>query len=222
MAKRRDNSEFAVIGLGRFGASVAQTLTERGNTVLGIDRNMQIVQELAEELTQTVALDATDEDALRAVDIALYPVVVVGIGEDFESKLLTTLALKSLGVKRIICTASNERERTILLKIGADQIVLPEYDSGRRLALGLAMPAMLDHLTLGRGYSISEAQLPADFVGKTVHDADLRIEYGLTLVAIKRGEEVIISPPASLVYQAGDQLVVIGKLQDLDRFSESA
>lgn len=221
MAKRQTNSEYAVIGLGRFGSSVAQTLAERGLTVLGIDRNMQVVQDLAEDLTQTVALDATDEDALRAVDITLYPVVIVGIGDDFQSKLLTTLALKSVGVKRVICTASNEREKSIMLKIGADEVVLPEYDSGRRLALGLAIPTLLDHLPLGRGHSISEVQVPAAFLGKTVHDADLRIGFSLTLVAIKRGEQVIISPPVDEIYKPGDLLIVIGKIEDLDRLSET-
>jgi len=222
MAKHQNKSEFAVIGLGRFGASVAQTLTDRGFTVLGIDRNMRVVQELADAITQTVALDATDEDALRAVDIAIYRTVIVAIGADFQSKMLTTLALKSVGVKRLICTASNEREKVILLKIGADEVVLPEYDSGRRLALGLAMPTLLDNLPLGRGYSISEVQLPAAFVSKTVRDTDLRIVFGLTLVAIKRGEDVLISPSADEIYKQGDQLVVIGKIEDLDRLSESA
>jgi len=222
MAKHQNKSEFAVIGLGRFGASVAQTLTDRGFTVLGIDRNMRVVLELADEITQTVALDATDEDALRAVDIAIYRTVIVAIGADFQSKMLTTLALKSVGVKRLICTASNEREKVILLKIGADEVVLPEYDSGRRLALGLAMPTLLDNLPLGRGYSISEVQLPAAFVSKMVRDTDLRIVFGLTLVAIKRGEDVLISPSADEIYKQGDQLVVIGKIEDLDRLSESA
>lgn len=217
MAKQTSKSEFAVIGLGRFGSSVANTLVERDFTVLGIDQNMRIVQDLADELTQTVSLDATDEDALRAVDIAFYPTVIVAIGEDFQSKLLTTIGLKSLGVKRVICTASDEREKNILLKIGADQVVMPEYDSGRRLALGLAMPSLLDHLQLGRGYSISDIQLPTSFVGQTVRDKDLRAGFGLTLVAIRRGDEVLISPSADAVYQAGDQLIVIGKVEDLDR-----
>lgn len=220
MAKQTSKSEFAVIGLGRFGSSVAHTLVERDFTVLGIDQNMRIVQDLADELTQTVSFDATDEDALRAVDIAYYSTVIVAIGEDFQSKLLTTIALKSMEVKRVICTASNEREKNILLKIGADQVVMPEYDSGRRLALGLAMPSLLDHLQLGRGYSISDIQLPASFIGQTVRDKDLRVEFGLTLVAIRRGDDVLISPSADATYQAGDQLIVIGKVEDLDRLSE--
>lgn len=221
MAKRQRNSEFAVIGLGRFGTSVARTLTERGFTVLGIDRERRVIQDLADEIAQTVALDSTDEDALRAVDISLYPTVIIGIGDDFESKLLTTLALKSIGVQRVICSASNEREKTILLKIGADEVVMPEFDSGRRLALGLAMPTILEQLPLGRGYSISDVEAPESFVGKTVRDTDLRIAFGLTLVAIKRGENLLVSPSADESYQSGDQMIIIGKIEDLDRLGES-
>lgn len=222
MAKKQNKSEYAVIGLGRFGTSVARTLVERDATVLGIDRDIKRVQELADELTQTVAFDTTDEDALRAVDIALYAAVIVAIGDDFQSKLLTTLALKSVGVKRVICIASDERERSILLKVGADEVVMPEFDSGKRLALSLVMPSLLERLALGRGYSISELTAPNSFVGKTVQASDVRVAFGLTLVAIKRGDDVLISPPADRVYQPGDQLVVIGKIEDLDRLSELA
>lgn len=220
MAKRKNNSEFAVIGLGRFGRSVAQTLVERGFDVLGIDREMRIVQELADEITQTVALDSTDEDALRAVDIAIYPTVIVGIGDDFQSKLLTTLALKSLGIKRVICSASNEREKLILHKVGADEVVMPEFDSGRRLANSLAMPSLLDQLVLGYGYSINDIQVPLSFIGKTVRETDLRIAFGLTLIAIRRGEKILISPSSEEVYQEGDALIVIGRIEDLNRLSE--
>jgi len=214
------DSEFSVIGLGQFGISVARTLTEQGYTVLGIDRNMSVVQQFVDDMAQTVALDSTDEDALRAVDIALFPVVVVAIENDFHNKLLTTLALKSVGAKRVICTASDEQEKIILLKIGADEVVMPEFDSGRRLALGLAMPSLLDHLPLGRGYSISDVQIPPSFIGKTVQDKDLRLEYGWTLIAIRRGDEVIISPAADAVFQKDDQLIVIGRVEDLDRLGE--
>lgn len=220
MAKQNGKQEYAVIGLGRFGTSVALALAQRGNTVLGIDRNMRIVQELADELTQTVSLDSSDEEALTAVDIALYPVVIVSIGADFQAKLLTTLALKSLGVKRVICTASNEREKNILVKIGADQVVMPEIDSGRRLALSLAMPTLMDQLALGKGYTISDIQVPPSFVGKTVLETDVRRTYGLTLIALRRGEDVVVSPAANEVYQQADRMILIGKVDDLNRLSQ--
>lgn len=217
MAKHNSQTELAVIGLGRFGAAVALTLMEHHYTVLGIDRNIRIVQDLADELTQTVSLDSTDEDALKAVDIGIYPTVICAMTGDLQSSILCTIALKNLGVKRVICTATNEREKSILLKIGADQVVLPEYDAGRRLAQALAMPTLLDQLPLGRGYAIQDVQLPASFVGHTVHELDLRRDFGLTLIAIRRKEEVLVSPPSDQIYERGDTLVIIGKIQDLER-----
>jgi trk system potassium uptake protein len=120
MAKQKSKTEFAIIGLDRFGSAVALTLLERNYTVLGIDRNMRVVQDYADEITQTVSLDPTDEDALRAVDIGLYPTVICSMMSDFQARILCTIALKNLGVTRVICTAANEREKSILLKIGAD------------------------------------------------------------------------------------------------------
>jgi trk system potassium uptake protein TrkA len=113
---------------------VALALAEQGYSVLGIDRDRDLVQRLADDLTQTVALDATDDDALRAVDITSFETVVVAIGTDFESNLMATTALKALGVRTVICKALTERQQTILLRVGADRVVLPEYEAGRRLA----------------------------------------------------------------------------------------
>ncbi len=127
MARRNSKPDIAVIGLGRFGSSLALTLAASGCKVLGIDRDQTIVQHLADDLTQTVALDATDENALRAIDITAFDTVVVAIGADFESDLMATVALKSLGVRRVICKALTERQKSILLKVGADQVVLPEH-----------------------------------------------------------------------------------------------
>ncbi|MFN3373900.1 MAG: potassium channel family protein, partial [Chloroflexus sp.] len=140
MARKPSRLEFAVIGLGRFGRSVALNLIERGHTVLGIDRDPNIVQQLADRMTQVVALDSTNEDALRAVDILSFDTVVVAIGSQFEANLMTTVALKQLGVKRVVCKALNERQQYILTRVGADMVVLPEHEAGARLAWQLSEP----------------------------------------------------------------------------------
>ncbi len=218
---KKKKSEFAVIGLGRFGRAVALTLAERGLTVVGIDHDPLVVQDLSEDITQTIALDATDEDALRAVDIQLYETVVVALEGNFESKLLTTLTLKGLGVKRVICTATSERERTILLKIGADQVVMPEYDSGRRLALTLALPTLVGDLSLGARHSLSIVEIPAAFVGQSLQAIDLQGSYHLILLALKRGDELIVAPAADLRFMSGDQLILVGQSSDLGRLGEA-
>lgn len=222
MARRNPKPEFAVIGLGRFGGSLALALTERGCNVLGIDLDRNVVQTIADEITQAVALDSTDEGALKAVDIRSFDTVIVAIGTDFEANLLTTLALKGMGVRHVICKALSQRHRTALLAVGADQVVLPEHDSARRLATNLTMPRLFDQLALSNDYSFSELWLPASIVGQTLRDADLRTRFGVTVVAVKRGDELIVSPPADVVFAQGDLLAVIGRNDAIARLSELA
>ncbi len=216
---RNNQPEFAVIGLGRFGSSLALTLVARGYTVVGIDRDRALVQQFADELTQTMALDATDEDALRAIDIASFDTVVVAIGADFESNLMATVALKSLGVRRVVCKALSERQQAILLKVGADRVVLPEYEAGQRLAYSLTMPLLLDQLVLDADHTITELRTPASFVGRSLRQVDLRGRFAITLLAIKRNEELLISPSADVIMQEADLLVVIGSNANLDRLA---
>ena len=220
MRRRNQQPEFAVIGLGRFGSSLALTLVQRGYTVLGIDRSRDLVQGLADELTQAVSLDATDEDALRAIDIASFDTVVVAIGADFESNLMATVALKSLGVRRVVCKALSQRQKDILLKVGADRVVLPEHEAGQRLAYSLTMPLLLDHLALDANYTITEFHAPASITGRTLREADLRGRFAVTLLAVKRGAELLISPPSDLTIEADDLLVVIGGDANLARLAE--
>lgn len=220
MARRVPRPEFAVIGLGRFGRGVAQTLMSRGYTVLGIDRDREVVQQLADELTQTVALDSTDEDALRAVDITSYDTVIVGIGTDFESSLLTTVALKGIGVRRVVCKALSERQQAILLKVGADQVILPEHEAGQRLAYMLTTPLMLDQLPLGAEHSITELRIPPGFVGKTLRALKDRDPLQVAVVALKRNDQVIIAPSHDNVLGPDDILVIIGPNDQVARFAD--
>lgn len=217
---RNHQHEFAVIGLGRFGASVALTLMQNGHTVLGIDGNADIVQRLADQITQTVALDASDENALRAVGIQAFETVIVSIGSNFEANLLTTAALKTIGVKHVICKALTERQRDILLKIGADRVILPEYEAGRRLAEELTVPGMLDHIMLGKEHCVSEMQVPSSLVGRSLAEANLRQRYGLTLLAVKHGERLTPLPNSAHTFTAEDLLVLVGSTRALHEFSE--
>jgi trk system potassium uptake protein TrkA len=214
-----NRDEFAVIGLGRFGSSLARTLVSRGASVLGIDRSPEPVQELADELTQTVVLDATNEAALREVDIAAFSTVIVAIGSNFEANLLTTVALRELGVNNIICKALNLRQRDILLKVGANRVVLPEYEAGYRLALELTIPGMLGQIDLGPGYTISEIKTPGRIANQPLNRSDFA-KRNLNVLAVKRGDHLIVSPSQDFVPQTEDVLVVLGKLADVERCAE--
>jgi trk system potassium uptake protein TrkA len=220
MARRNARPEFAVIGLGRFGRGVALTLVRRGFTVLGIDHDRQIVQDMADELTQTVALDSTDEDALRALDITSFDTVIVAIGQDFENNVLTTVALKSLGVRKVVCKALTERQQAVLLKVGADRVILPEHEAGQRLAHLLTAPLLLEQLPVGTQHSVIEFQTPPSFVGRTLHEANLRARWGVTLLAVKRDAGVIVAPSTDFVFDRNDILVAIGTNEQTEALVE--
>jgi trk system potassium uptake protein TrkA len=221
MARRNGKQqEYAVIGLGRFGTSLATTLVERGYYVLGIDRDPEIVQRIADSITQAVVLDSTDENALRAVDITAFEKVVVSIGHNFECNLMTTVALKSLGVRNVVCKARTQQHHDILLRVGADHVVLPEHDAGRRLAHVLSGPGVLDQLELEPGFSLTELRVPQSMVGHSLLESNLRRRCGVTVLLVKRGSSLTVTPEPNYVFQPDDLLVVIGSDDDLSRLHE--
>ncbi len=218
MAPKNGSSEFAVIGLGRFGSAVALNLIKRGFTVLGIDRDPAIVQSLADRVPQIVALDSTNEEALRAVDITSFDTVVVAIGTNFEANLMTTVTVKGMGVRHVVCKAVSERQQQILLRVGADRVVLPEHEAGARLAWRLAEPQVLDHLELGSGFSVAEIPVPNWLVGQSLMISGLRKRFGINLLAIKRDGEMIVTPSADTVFARDDMLLVIGGDTSISKF----
>ncbi|QYK53703.1 MAG: TrkA family potassium uptake protein [Fimbriimonadaceae bacterium] len=213
------DQEFAVIGLGRFGTSVAKTLVESGHTVLGIDSDVSLVQRYSHMITQTVALDSTDEEALKEIDIQSYDTVIVAIGTNFEANLMTTVALKSLGIKTVVCKATTEIQRNILKRVGADRIVLPEFEAGERLAMMITSPTVVSQMVLCPGTRISEVLVPKAFVDKNLDDADIPGRFNLSVVAIQRGTTVMPNPKKSTILRAGDMLVVIGPHDAVQKLS---
>jgi trk system potassium uptake protein TrkA len=207
--------QFAVIGLGRFGSSVATTLHEMGYEVLAVDSNEELVQKMADHVTQAVQADARDEDALKALGIRNFDVVVVAIGSDIQASILITLMLKEMGVKQVIAKTLSEMHSKVLQKIGADKVVFPERDMGARLAHSLGSTNVLDYIELSPKYSIVEVVVPVWFVGKTLSQAEFRARHGVNVVAIRRGKEIIVSPGADCVLVAGDILVAVGANENL-------
>ncbi len=220
MFGRQKKAEFAVIGLGRFGRGVVKMLKEKGFTVLGVDRDPERVQHISEICTQAVVIDSTNEDALRALDIASFDTVVVAIGSDFESNLITTVALKALGVRRVICKALSTRQKEILLRVGADEVIQPEADAGRRLGLELASPNLLDQISLGDEHSVLEVRIPASMVGKTLVELDFRNRYNAAVVAVKHEKSVTVAPGGDIVLLPNDVIVVIGRTTEITHLAE--
>ena len=211
------NKQFVIIGLGRFGSSVARTLSDLGNDVLAIDKDEDIVQEISDEVTHAVQLDATDENALRSLGIRNFDVAVVTIGDNIQASIMATLLVKELGVKYIIAKAQSDLHSKVLYKIGADRVVLPEKEMGIRVAHNLVSTNILDYIELSPDYSVIEIQASENWSGKTLSDLGLRSKYGINIMAIKRGDDVNISPLAEDIIEADDIIVAIGSGEDLSR-----
>lgn len=214
--------QYAVIGLGRFGTSVARTLYDLEYEVLGIDANEDKVQDAVEFVTHAVTADSTEENALRALGIRNFDVVVVAIGADIQGSILTTLILKEQGVKHIVAKAQNELHGKVLSKIGADKVVYPERDSGVRVAHNLISPNILDYIELSPEYSMAEIIASEKMVGKSLQEVDIRRKYRCNVMAIKSNGKINISPLANDRIQSGDVLVVIGKNEDLQELEEES
>jgi trk system potassium uptake protein len=214
--------QFAVIGLGRFGGSVARALCEMGYEVLVVDKNEQRIQDFSNIATHAVVADTTDEEALNALGIRNFDIVVVAIGEDIQSSILTTLILKEMDVQKVVVKARNALHGKVLYKIGADKVVYPERDMGIRVVHSLISPNILDIIELADDYSIVERHAGEFFGGKTLKDLDIRAKFGCNVMAIKSGDRINIAPLASDRINEGDILVVIGHNDDLQRLEEKA
>jgi trk system potassium uptake protein TrkA len=211
--------QFAVIGLGRFGSSLAATLAKLGAEVLAIDMDEERVRALVPVVTQAVQADATDEDALKDLGIRNFDVVVVAM-KAFEPSLLVTLYLKQNGVQRVVVKAASEVHGKILEKIGADTIIFPEKDMGERLAFSLISGSVIDHIELSPDYSVVEIVVTGALAGRTLRDLNLRNRMGLTVVAIKREEDVnvFVSPDEPL--REKDVLVAVGPNEGVQKLNK--
>ncbi|AEF94062.1 TrkA-N domain protein [Desulfotomaculum nigrificans CO-1-SRB] len=210
--------QFAVIGLGRFGSSVATTLAKMGYEVLAIDVDEERVNDIVEEVTHAVQVDALDEHALKAVGIRNFDVVVVAIGQEVQASILVTVMLKEMGVAKVVAKAQNALHGKVLERVGADKVVFPERDMGVKVAHALVSKNIMDQISLSPEYSLVEMAAPPQFVDKTLEQSGARNKFGLSILAIRRGKEMIISPGASQVIKEGDVLVVIGKSEKLQKF----
>lgn len=217
---RRDpvKKDFAVIGLGRFGGSICRTLSEQGKEVLAIDKSEERVNEFSMIASHAIVGDATDETVLRGIGIRNFDHVVVAIGEDIQSSILATLILKELGVRHLTVKAQNDYHEKVLRKIGADEVVHPERDMGIRIANKMTSNNVLDYLELSDQYSIIEFVANENMSEHTLLELDIRRKYGITIVAIKRDKEIIVSPQAKENIHKGDVLIAIGDVDNLEKF----
>ncbi|MCL4424016.1 MAG: TrkA family potassium uptake protein [Firmicutes bacterium] len=212
--------QFVVIGLGRFGSSVAKTLHAMGYEVLGVDNHSDRIQGAASYLTHVVQADATDEEVLKNLGIRNFDCAVVSIGEDIQASILVTVLLKEMGIKYVVAKALNDLHAKVLSKIGADRIVFPEREMGARVAHNLVSSHVLDYIQLSPDHNIVEVEASPDWNGKTLRHLNFRSRFGVNVLAIKRGKQINVSPTADDVVMAGDILVVVGETDNLRRLEE--
>lgn len=215
--KNKDiENEFAIIGLGRFGGSLARRLEALGHNVLGIEIDPHTAKVFSDEITETVILDATDEDALRQVDVAAFRTVVVAVSGNFEANALITSTLKNMGIPHVICVSNSNRHREILLRIGADRVILPNEESGYQLADELSIPGMMELLHLSQEYSLIEIKTPPALTGKGLEACE---PYEVIVVLILRGDDLIVNPDQDIRFTPDDILVLVGEKRRLAEFS---
>ncbi len=207
---------YVVIGLGRFGQTLAKQLCMLGAEVLAMDIHPDLVQQVAENVTHAVVGDAQDKDVLRALGARDFDCAIVAIGTDLAASVLTVMNLKELEVPYVICKAHDETHRRVLEKLGVDRVVIPEQENATRLARGLNSHNVLDYIELSEDYGILEIPAPKNWVGKTLKELNIRAKLGVNIIAVESGKKTNVSPAADYQIQEADVLVVLGDNYSLE------
>lgn len=210
--------QIIVIGCGRFGSSVAKTLTKLGHDVMVVDQNTDIIKEISEYVAHAVQMDALDEASFRTLGIRNFDVAVVAIGSDIEASIMGTLIAKEAGVPLVISKAMSEIHGKLLIKIGADKVIYPERDMGMRVAYGLVTPNILDVIEFSPDYSIIETVALEEWEQKSLKDLNFK---DMTIIAIKTGEKINIVPSSDAVIKKDDIVVILGHNDNLNKLSNS-
>ncbi|MDR0268287.1 TrkA family potassium uptake protein [Paenibacillus sp.] len=214
--------QFVVIGLGRFGSSLALELIDLGYEVLGIDKNEEVVSDMSDYLTHAVVADATDEEVLKSLGIRNFDCGIVAIGDDIQMSILAAILLKDLGVRTVVAKAISVLHGRALEKLGVDRVIFPERDMGVRVAHQLVTPNLLDYIELSKEYSIVEMKVPETLDCKTLNEINTRAKFGCSIVAIHREGKIIVAPTAMDQLHTGDIMVIIGANGNIDRFESEA
>lgn len=209
-----------IIGLGRFGGTLAKQVAALGHEVVGIDIEETLVQKLAPYLTHSIVADFSDEDTIRQLNLQELDVVVIAIGDNLKAKLLSAMVLKELHTPYIVAKASTTMESKLLERVGADLIIFPEMDMAERVAQMLTRENIVDYFQLSQDIGLVEMGIPQFMVGHTLVELDIRKHYNVNIVAVKRDKNVIAPPNPNNPLQDDDMLIVIGRNEDITKLSQ--
>ncbi len=217
MKKRK---QFAVIGLGRFGKSIVNTLVGHNCEVMCCDIKLEAVNEMSSVADHAVQVDIMEPHAADALGLNNFDVVIVAIGENLEASIMATLVAKEKGCPLVIVKAKDEMQRSILEKLGADRVVMPERDMGIRIATNLVTSNVIDYINLSDEFTIAEIEPKKVWLDKSLQKSNIRAEYGLNIVAIKRNnrKKIIVSPRPDEIIKEDDILVVIGESKSIKMY----
>lgn len=207
--------QIIVIGCGRFGSAAAKTLTKLGHDVMVVDQSTDIIKDISEYVAHAVQMDAIDEASFRTLGLRNFDVAIIAIGSDVQASIMATLIAKEAGVPLVIAKAANETHGRVLSKIGADKIIYPERDMGMRVAYGLVTPNIMDVIEFSPDYSIIETVALQSWEGKSLKDLNLSRQYGLTVIAVRAGEQINVVPSSETVINRDDVVVILGSNKNL-------
>jgi trk system potassium uptake protein len=205
-----------VVGLGRFGTAAALELMSLGHEVLALDRDEATVNEIAPEVTHAAQLDATDESALKSVGAGDFEFAIVAISSATDASIFATMALKNLGVTQVIAKAATKLHGAILERIGADRVIYAEKEMGERVAHSLTITGVLDYLDIAPRFGIIKIRPPAAWIGRSLKELELG-DLQISPVALRRGKEVTVNPPREVVLAETDELILLGRDEQLER-----
>ena len=209
MSKMNKQKQYIVVGLGRFGRAIAETLCQDGAEVLGVDCKMDMVERMRDELTQTIQMDAMDRDALETLGVQDFDIVFVTMGSDIRASGTIVLLLKELGARRVIAKAHDEFHGRMLEKLGADQVLFPERDMGRRVAHSLISGNVIEFMELSTQYSMAEIRPKPEWIGKTLEALAMRSRMNINVVAIRNGDAINAMPQPDTRISEGDVMLVV-------------
>jgi len=207
---------YVVIGLGRFGTTLARQLCALGAEVLAMDVRSDLVQLVSPDVTHAVVGDAQDKEVLRALGAGDFDCAIIAIGDDLAASVLTVMNLQELGVKQIICKAHDETHRRVLERLGVDKVLIPEQEHAQRVARSLVRHNVLDYIELSEEYGILDIPAPKSWIGKTLKELNIRAKLGVNIIAVESGRKTNVSPAADYLIQEGDIMVVLGDTYSLE------
>lgn len=207
--------QFLVVGLGRFGNSITRTLVANGHEVLAVDKNAELVQDIAPFATHALQADCTDDVVLKQLGASNFTHAIIAIGDDLQASILTTLLLKEMNIPVVIAKARDEMHGNVLRKVGADKIIYPERDMAVRLANQLSSNSIIDYIELSEEYNIVEMLAPTAMIGLSLQKLNIRARFGCTILAIKSEQRMNIAPSADDKIESGNVLLVIGSQEQI-------